>query len=236
MFEGEFYPKSRCNGSTAPSLLCKECYGKRGYRPICPSVTHKETQLSHASPTTMRLRESDRAALVTHFLALDGEDRRLRFGASIRDEALSEYVARIDFEHDGLFAVQDDELRLIGVVHVAFSSDTAELGLSVLPGLRGHGLGSALFARAVIHLRNRGAREVFVHCLTENGAMMHLARKNGMRVIPAGSETDASLEVEPATPHSHYLEWMQDTQARTIQAVRRQLRFSRVMMGIFSPG
>ena len=122
------------------------------------------------------------------------------------------------------------------MVHVAFSGENAELGLSVLDGRRGTGLGSALFARAVIHLRNRGATEVFVHCLSENAAMMHLARKHGMRVIPEGAETEARLAIDPATPHSHYLEWLQDSQARAVQAVRHQLRLSRVMLGVLSPG
>ena len=189
-----------------------------------------------ATPFTIRLRESDRGALEAHFLALDGEDRRLRFGSPVRDEVLQEYAARIDFERDGIFAVQDDHFRLLAAVHVAFSGENAELGLSVLSGRRGAGLGSALFSRAVIHLRNRGATEVFVHCLSENGAMMHLARKHGMRVIPAGAETEARLVLEPPTPHSHYLEWMQDNQARALNAARHNMRFSRAVLGIFSPG
>ena len=188
-----------------------------------------------ATPSTIRLRESDRAALEAHFLALDGEDRRLRFGSSVRDEVLKEYAARIDFERDGIFAVQDDYFRLLAVVHVAFSGENAELGLSVLSGRRGAGLGSALFSRAVIHLRNRGATEVFVHCLSENGAMMHLAHKHGMRVIPAGAETEARLVLEPSTPHSHYLEWVQDNQARAVNRARHTMRFSSAMLGIFPP-
>ena len=188
-----------------------------------------------ATPSTIRLRESDRAALEAHFIALDSEDRRLRFGSSIHDDALRAYVSRIDFARDGIFAVQDDYLRLLAVIHVAFAGVNAELGLSVLPGRRGQGLGSALLARAVIHLRNRGTSEVFVHCLSENGAMMHLARNHGMRVIPAGAETEARLALEPATAHSHYLEWMQDHRARAIQAVRHNLRASRALMGMFAP-
>ena len=201
---------------------------------IYPMSPTKETHLKTATPSTIRLRESDRAALEAHFLSLDGEDRRLRFGSSIRDEALQAYVARIDFERDGLFAVQDDYFKLLAVVHVAFTGESAELGLSVLPGRRGMGLGSALLSRAVIHLRNRGANEVLVHCLSENGAMMHLARTHGMQVIPAGAETDARLALEPPTPQSHYLEWVHDNQAKAVQAVRHNLRFSRAMLGFFS--
>jgi RimJ/RimL family protein N-acetyltransferase len=186
-------------------------------------------------PITVRLRESDRAALADHFISLDGEDRRLRFGSNISDDGLREYVARIDFERDGVFAVHDDEgARLLAVIHVALSSKSAELGLSVAAEHRGQGLGSALFLRAVNHLRNRGMSEVFVHCLTENGAMMHLARKNRMRIIRAGSETDARLALDPPTPHTVFTEWLHDYHAAAVTTVRSNARFAKTLLGYFA--
>lgn len=184
---------------------------------------------------TVRLREADRAALETHFLALDSEDRRLRFGASISDEGVRAYVARIDFGRDGLFAVHDDELKLLAVVHVAFGDGGAEMGLSVLPGLRGKGLGNALFMRAVMHLRNRGEPEVFVHCITENAAMMHLAHKHGMRVVNEGSESDAQLALDPPTAQSMFAEWMHDYGATAVQATRRNMHLTRSLFTLFAP-
>ena len=180
---------------------------------------------------TIRLREYHRPALEAHFIALAPEDRRLRFGAAIADEALAAYVARIEFDRDGAFAVQDDALRLLAVVHVANTGETAEMGLSVLPGLRGQGLGQALFLRAVTHLRNRGAREAHVHCLTENGAMMHLARKSGMRIAYSGGESDAHLVLRPATASTLMNEWLSDRQAETVQAIRHQTRMTRTLLG-----
>jgi hypothetical protein len=58
--------------------------------------------------------------MLAHFTSLDSEDRRLRFGAPLRDEAIANYVERIDFVRDGVFAVHDGTLRLLAVVHVAF--------------------------------------------------------------------------------------------------------------------
>lgn len=182
----------------------------------------------------VRLRPTDRAALQEHFLRLDPQDRRLRFGASLSDEAIRQLDERIDFDRDELFGVIDDDLRLLGVVHVAFYPDKAELGLSVLPAARGLGLGNALFARAVIHLTNRNVREVFVHCLTENGAMMHLARKNGMRVVRDGPETDAYLALPSATAGSYFTEWVHDQNANAAHAVRRQARIARSLLSIFA--
>ena len=182
----------------------------------------------------VRLRNTDRAALATHFLALDMDDRRLRFGAPISDFAIHQLEERIDFERDELFGIADDDMRLIGVVHVAFYPDKAELGLSVLPSARGTGLGNALFERAVMHLTNRGVREVFVHCLTENGAMMHLAAKHGMRVVRDGPESDAYLALPSPTPSSVFVEWLQEKQADSVHLLRRQAQLTRSLLAIFA--
>ena len=193
--------------------------------------TRKPADFETEAHVTIRLREYHRPALEAHFLALDREDRRLRFGTNLPDEALRAYVARIHFDRDGVFAVQDDGLALAAVVHVANARDTAELGLSVLPSRRGQGLGQALLKRAVTHLRNRGARAAHVHCLAENGAMMHLARKCGMRIAHAGGESDARLELLPPTAATHLTEWLSDRQAETLQAIRHQARATRGFLG-----
>ncbi|HUP29015.1 MAG TPA: GNAT family N-acetyltransferase [Usitatibacter sp.] len=170
---------------------------------------------------TVRLRSHDRAALLAHFLALEGEDRRLRFGSAISDEGIESYVGRIDFERDGLFAVHDDNLEMVALIHVAVTGAAAELGLSVLPGWRGGGCGNALLRRAVTYLRNRGVAEVFVHCLSENGAMMHLARKNGMRIVYSGGESDARLALDEATADSFVSEWLDDQRGLAVKALRQ---------------
>jgi len=192
--------------------------------------------MTTAIPLPVRLSITDREALVEHFLCLDGEDRRLRFGAGLSDDAIRDMENRIDFERDQLFAVADDELRLLGVVHVAFYKDKAELGLSVLPTARGQGVGNALFSRAVMHLRNRRVREVFVHCLTENGAMMHLARKHGMRVEHDGPESDAYLALPLPTADSVLAEWVHDQGAAFAHAVRRNGLAARNVLAMMVPG
>jgi GNAT superfamily N-acetyltransferase len=146
----------------------------------------------------------DRPALERHFLALGAEDRRLRFGLPLKDEAVRAYVARIDFERDVAFGVYDDALHLIGAAHVARSGAQAELGVSVLPTHRGRGVGGALLARAHLRARNWGVRALFMHCLTENEAMMHLARKQEMDIVVESGEADAWLRLSPADASSHF--------------------------------
>lgn len=151
---------------------------------------------------TRELGRLERPRLASHFLALGAEDRRLRFGLPLSDDSIADYVARIDFGRDALFGVFDDELQLAGAAHLARAEDHAELGVSVLPAHRGRGIGGTLLERAHAHARNWGIGVLFMHCLSENAAMMHLARKRGMRIVAASGEADAHLELAPASPSS----------------------------------
>lgn len=151
---------------------------------------------------TRELTRLERPKLAAHFLALDAEDRRLRFGLPISDASIADYVERIDFGRDVVFGVFDDELNLAGAAHLARAEHHAELGVSVLPVHRGRGIGAAMLERAHTHARNWGIGTLFMHCLTENAAMMHLARKQGMRIAAASGEADAHLELAPASAAS----------------------------------
>lgn len=145
-----------------------------------------------------RLTESARPKLVDHFLKLGPDDVRLRFGSPISEGAIASYVEGIDFASDAVVGVYDEELELSGVAHIALGAEAAELGVSVRPGHRGQGIGSALFARAVEHARNRFVTRIYMHCLAENAAMMHIARKAGMTICVDQGEADAFVDVPKA--------------------------------------
>lgn len=142
-------------------------------------------------------------ALEQHLLKLEGEDRRLRFGAGLNDFAIGRYVKGIDFERDAVFGAVDEDLFIIGAAHLARADGHAELGVSVLPGHRDLGIGGALLRRAHMHARNWGVRTLFMHCLAENGAMMHLARRQGMDIATGSGEANAWLALPPADASSY---------------------------------
>ncbi len=144
-----------------------------------------------------------RAVLLRHLLALDAHDRRLRFGAPISATALRTYVARIDFERDALFGIFDADLELVGAAHLARGSEHAELGISVLRAHRNQGAGGALLMRAVLRARNWGVRTLYMHCLRENETMLHIARRQGMRIVTEQGEANAWLALAPADASSH---------------------------------
>jgi len=146
----------------------------------------------------------DRGAYERHLLALESEDRRLRFGTPAADSVVRAYVAGIDFERDALFGVFADDLTLIAAAHVARSAEHAELGVSVLRGHRGRGYGSALLERAALRARNWRRPKLFMHCLKENATMMHLAKKQGMHVVADGCEADAWLRLPQPDAASYF--------------------------------
>jgi len=152
------------------------------------------------------LHAGHRTEILNHLLQLNDEDRRLRFGTQTPDEVISHYVERLDFNKDNVFGVFDDDLRLIGMAHLAYLPETqgqarsAEFGVSVLPEGRSQGLGTALLQRSAVHSRNTRIETLFVHCLANNKAMMHLAQKAGMRVEYAYGDADAYLKLSPANP------------------------------------
>ena len=137
--------------------------------------------------------------LKRHFDALNDADAVLRFGNRPDREMRHAYVDGIDFTRDSVFGVYAGDLSLLGVAHLACRDGEGELGISVLPGHRFQGVGSALFDRAVTRARNRGIEELFMTCLAHNGAIMHIARKAGMKISIVQGGADAYLELPPGT-------------------------------------
>jgi hypothetical protein len=60
-----------------------------------------------------------------------------------------------------------------------------------------------LFEHAVLHARNRGVQTLFIHALSENTAMLKIARGAGATVERDGSESEAWLKLPPDTLASH---------------------------------
>jgi GNAT superfamily N-acetyltransferase len=174
-----------------------------------------------------RLTVRDRAAIARHFVALGPGDRRLRFGSSLADSAVRAFVRQLDFNRDEFHAVLNAEMRILGMVHIARGPGIAELGFSVLEPMRGQGIGNTLFAHAVQRLRVIGEREVMVRYLAENQAMVHLARKHGMRISMDGPDSEARLTLPRATSETVLNDWWQSQQAAVVDALRRAPRAAR---------
>ena len=190
------------------------------------------SQVNKQSPVMVPIRSlgpRHRERIANHLLALDDHDRYLRFGYPANDEQILRYVDGLDFDRDDIYGVYNRKLELIAMAHVAFASDPAmmscaEFGVSVLSKARGKGLGGRLFERAVIHARNEGVDMLFIHALSENTAMLKIARNAGATLERAGSETDAYLRLPPATIDSRMTEMVDDQIAEADYRLKRQAK------------
>lgn len=142
-----------------------------------------------------RLEAQDREALRDHFLALGEEDRRLRFGVAVSDRHIDAYVAGIDFNASHVYGVRGRGHAWLGIGHLSHGDGAAELGLSVLPAVRGRGLGAAIFRYAVAHASRLGAGRLYMQFLSSNRAIVSIARSAGMEIASNGGEADAYLLV-----------------------------------------
>ena len=156
-----------------------------------------------------------RPQITQHLLALGEHDRYLRFGYAANDRQIRHYVDQLDFERDQIFGIFNRKLELIAMAHLAYPADMvqagfAEFGVSVAHHARGRGYGSRLFERAAIHAVNDGVKTLYIHALSENTAMLRIARQAGATVERQGSESEAHLTLPAATFASHMGELFAD--------------------------
>ena len=172
---------------------------------------------------------SYRERIAQHLLRLSPADRYLRFGYAANDEQIRRYAEQLDFERDEIFGIYNRRLELIAMAHLAFSQhpehrQCAEFGVSVLEQARGRGLGARLFERAVMHARNEGVNMVFIHALSENTAMLKIARKAGATVRRDGSESEAYLHIQPASLDSRMAEIVEQQFAEVDYQIKKQAK------------
>lgn len=172
-----------------------------------------------------------RPRIVNHLLALPESDRYLRFGYAASDAQLVHYADLIDFDHDEVFGIFDRRLRLLAMAHLAqlpVRKDSppreAEFGVSVLPHARGRGYGTRLFEHAVLHARNRHIDTLVVHALSENTAMLKIARQAGASVVREGGDSQARLQLPPDDWISHVDELVETHAADLDYGLKRQAR------------
>lgn len=169
-----------------------------------------------------------RPRMLSHLFALDERDRYLRFGHIANDEQIGHYVDHLDFERDEVFGVFNPRLELVAMAHLAYIAagaapvPCAEFGVSVAKHLRGRGYGERLFDHAALHARNRGIDTLLVHALSENTAMLRIARNAGAKIEREGPESQAWVKLAPESLASHVEALVEDRAADLDYDLKRQ--------------
>ncbi|CAN5614688.1 hypothetical protein BH09PSE5_BH09PSE5_09710 [soil metagenome] len=201
-------------------------------KPASPKLEPGPKALSASWVPIRSLAARHRERIGIHLKALGQHDRYLRFGYLATDEQLDRYVQSLDFDRDEVFGIFNRRLELIAMAHLAYSPKPqlpgqpamVEFGVSVSTKARGRGYGRHLFMHSILHARNRGIDTLFIHALSENSAMLHIARSSGAKVHRDGSESQAYLELPPGNFGSH-LDELLDRQAAEINyRVKQQVR------------
>lgn len=189
---------------------------------------------------TRSLGARHRDRIVAHLLGLDEADRYLRFGYPASDAQIVRYVDTLDFDRDEVFGIFNRRLELIALAHLALGDAppadgaTAEFGVSVVRKARGRGFGARLFEHAVLHARNRGVQTLQIHALSENAAMLKIARNAGATIERSGPESDAWLRLPPDTVASHMEQLMGDQAAEMDYQFKLQARHMNRLLDIIS--
>ena len=190
----------------------------------------------------------DKDNLELHFLKdIRDNDRRLRFGGIINDDSIKNYIDD-SFKAYGINnmwfivdipSVETFGRKVVATCHVNYDKETnsAELGLTVSPDYRNQKIGQELYNRGVTWARMKGAEIIFMHCLSENQTVQHIARKNGMAVVTIDpSEKEATIKVKKNPKLAVWEDTVMENMAVYDSSIRNQKwffkNFMKVMWGL----
>lgn len=135
---------------------------------------------------------------------LNAQDRRLYFGLAVTDDFIDQLVKRITADVDQhIFLVSYNCTGWLGVLHIARVTDQSiEFGVSVYEEYRNFGIGSDLLKEGITWARNRGYRQLYLHCVKWNTAMAHLAAKHDLTMTHQDGDIDVTTRLAPPSWYS----------------------------------
>lgn len=123
------------------------------------------------------------------------------FGAAISPTFINSLMDGIESnpeEHYFLIATKGS--KWVGVIHMArISEKDMEFGVMVAEDARHQGVADQLMDEAITWIQNRGFDKLYLHCLTWNRAMKHLATKHGLEVHEDHGDSEVCTHIPPAS-------------------------------------
>ena len=153
-------------------------------------------------------------AYAQHLKALSETDRYTRFCYNIKDENIDQFILSMLYHFDDhhLFTATAGN-EILGFGHLAREGDNWELAVSVEGEYQGQGVADHLMNFMIDWGKTRGVHSVFMHCITQNSKIQHLARKHGLRMVERdGAEVTSRVDLPPATPMDYTAEYIREQQ------------------------
>lgn len=163
----------------------------------------------------MKIQHADITALAdyaNHLKGLPETDRYTRFCYNIKDENIDSFILRILYNADDhhLFTATKSG-KIVGFGHLAREGTDWELAVSVDSDQQGQGVADHLINFMIDWGTTRGVHSVFMHCITQNAKIQHLARKHGLRMVERdGSEVTSKVDLPPATPMDYTADFLRE--------------------------
>lgn len=163
----------------------------------------------------MKIQHADVTALAeyaAHLKGLSETDRYTRFCYNVKDENIDRFILSILYTADDhhLFTATLGD-KLVGFGHLARENNDWELAVSVDGACQGQGVADRLIDFMIEWGTTRGVHSVFMHCITQNAKIQHLARKHGLRMVERdGSEVTSKVDLPPPTPMDYTADFMRE--------------------------
>jgi len=164
------------------------------------------------------------AEYATHLKNLPEQDRYTRFGYAVSPESIDAMILNMLYHQDQhhLFTYYQDD-RIVGFGHLARDDADWELAVSVERDYQGRGIADQLMAHMIAWGKTHGVHVVFMHCITGNQKIQHLARKHGLKTMSrAGHEITAQVELPPATALDYTTNFVSEQRELAKDIVRLQ--------------
>lgn len=163
----------------------------------------------------MKIQHADTSVLAVyakHLKYMPDVDRYTRFCYNIKDEAIDQFILSILYHPDDhhLFTATLDDV-IVGFGHLAREGDDWELAVSVDHAHQGQGVANNLMDFMIDWGKTRGVHSVFMHCITQNAKIQHLARKHGLRLVERdGAEVTSRVDLPRPTPMDYTADFLRE--------------------------
>ena len=151
--------------------------------------------------TIQHSRTEHLAEYAIHLKNLTEQDRYTRFGYAVSPESIDAMILNMLYHQDQhhLFTYYQDN-HIVGFGHLARNETDWELAVSVDYEYQGRGIAGELMTHMIAWGKVHGVHAVFMHCITDNQKIQHLARKHGLKTMSrAGHEITAQVRLPDAT-------------------------------------
>lgn len=129
----------------------------------------------------------------------DEETLQLYFGVSGSQHVITALTDRVvGNPDDHYFLVAQDSTQWVGTIHIAVSGRVVEFGIIVDEEYRGKGVANTMMEEALVWARNRGYKELFMHCLGWNKPIQHLCHKHGLETKNMYGDSEVEMKLPPA--------------------------------------